>query len=187
MSAARLGRLFASALGAGVLALVVACSSASTALPGKPAGRAAPDATATARAQAVTRALTAYNGYLNSYVRASRTADWKATEIDAYVADPLRSQIHQALFADRQQGVVMVGKPAWHPVVTEVEVATEPYVVMLRDCFDTTNWRPIVQATGKSALAPGQLTRYVATAKAELYADGSWYIQQVTSDRSTRC
>lgn len=138
--------------------------------------------------QATTKlALAAYNGYLDSWVTASAKADWTNKKVDQFTADPLRTQIHLALRTYANGGVVFKGKPVSNPKITAVSLNTTPQWIMLADCLDASNWKPVLKTSGQSALAPGQLSKYLVTAKAVAYPDGKWYLQQVTAERNTPC
>jgi hypothetical protein len=138
-------------------------------------------------AHATKLALDAYNGYMSAYVAAATTADWRDTAVDQFTADPFRAQLHTALHGFANAGVVFTGKPTYHPQVHSVSMDTDPEWILLVDCLDISGWKAVFRSGGKTANAPNQLTRYRVTAKVVLYPDGTWYLQQVDTQRTTPC
>jgi hypothetical protein len=84
-----------------------------------------------------------------------------------------------------EAGIVVTGKPILSPEVTAVSLGSSP-VVTITDCVDTRGWTPVYKATGKSAAAPNQPRRVLATALVRRYGDG-WVITELTTDRSRAC
>ena len=142
---------------------------------------ASPDATAVA----IEEALAAYRGFREAQVVAERAADPSHEELERYAGDQALADERVNLVQMANAGVVMTGEPTFNPEVTSVDLGETP-TVAITDCIDTTGWTPIYEETGKSAVAPGQPARVLATALARPYED-RWLITEVTTDRSQSC
>jgi hypothetical protein len=154
-----------------------------------PGPSASPTSSADEQQQAKQRALAAYNGYRDAYVSAA--ADPNPTsakpELAKFTADPLLNSLVNTLALDLGSGIVNQGHPVWKADPTAVNVATRPYSVTLRDCFDSADWTPVYKATGKSAAVAGQAKKYTVTAKAVQFDDGAWRITEAQADRNQPC
>ena len=131
-------------------------------------------------------ALTAYNGYLAAYVTAARTADWNATSIDKYTADPLRQQAKVALHDLLDAHHVMHGQPSSHPVVTALNTAASPATVLVADCVDMTHWIEVQKATGKPVSAGSGGHEAVSVVVVD-YPGHGWLVQQSKQAAVPRC
>lgn len=140
-----------------------------------------PDASAAAREAA----LAAYRGFRRAQVAAEATADARNPELAKYAGDKALAQERANLLQLAEAGIVVTGKPIFSPEVTAVSLGSSP-VVTITDCVDTQGWTPVYKATGKSAAAPNQPRRILATALARPYGDG-WIITELTTDRSRTC
>ncbi len=173
---------------AGLLAslIVTGCSSGrSASRPPSTTPRPTPSATSEAAADAGTGALAAYRGFRRAQVAAEAIANAHSTELAKYAGDKALAQERANLLQLAQAGIVVKGQPVLQPVVAAVALGAAP-VVTITDCVDTSAWRPIYKATGKSAAAPGQPSRVLATALARPYGHG-WLIEELTTDRSRSC
>jgi hypothetical protein len=85
----------------------------------------------------------------------------------------------------RRNGVEMRGEPVHETSVVSVTAGARPEVA-ISDCLDSTDWRPVVVATGESALAPGQSPRVVVESVATTF-DGRWVIKTSTAFRDRSC
>lgn len=181
---------------AGLVAAIVAVTGCNGTRPadevtpstGAAASSAAPAPTVDSKEQQAREAvLAAYNGYREAYVAAAAAPDPDKTDLPKYVADPLLSQLKFELRRNREDGLVMKGRPRWNPRVTTINVTNRPFNAQVQDCFDNANVDVVDKATGRSVLASGQTTRYVVTAEAVLYDDGRWLIRQATANRERTC
>jgi hypothetical protein len=85
-----------------------------------------------------------------------------------------------------QNNVVMTGQPAYSIRAVTVDLSAVPHTASVTLCFDNKDWTPIDKTTRKSVAAPGQLQRYVSTAR--LRTVGSrWVVIDGTADRERRC
>lgn len=146
-------------------------------------------ATATSTADATTAAtqaaLEAYRGFRRAQVAAEAIADARHPDLSKYAGDKALAQERANLLQLAQAGIVVTGQPVFSPEVTDMSLAVAP-VVSITDCVDTSGWTPVYKDTGKSAAAPGQPARVLATAVARPYGDG-WLITDLTTDRSRSC
>lgn len=124
--------------------------------------------------------LAAYNGYLEAYVKASATADYRTKELATYVGEPLLGQLLNNLFNMSRSGVHNEGRPSWSPTVTELRLDAGEAVI--QDCFDSTNWN----AVGGKAQPTAQAKRYPVVVKAKRVS-GKWYVYESTAQRSSTC
>jgi hypothetical protein len=79
----------------------------------------------------------------------------------------------------------MRGEPVHNTSAVSVTVGAQPEVA-ITDCLDSTDWLPVVVATGESALAPGQSPRVVVESVATVF-DGRWVIKTSTAFRDRSC
>ena len=92
------------------------------------------------------------------------------------------SDMNAAVLLFRQQGIELRGEPVLSPDVTEIATRKASIV----DCVDSTNWKPVYAATGKSALAPGQAARTVMNASLTKTGD-TWQVVTATVERDRTC
>ena len=142
---------------------------------------ASPDAT-TAAGEA---ALAAYRGFRRAQIAAEAVANARHPDLAKYAGDKALAQERANLFQLEQAGIVVTGQPILAPEVTAVSLGASPRVT-ITDCVDTSGWTPIYKNTGKSAAAPNQPSRVLATALARPYGQG-WIIVELTTDRSRPC
>ena len=152
----------------------------------KPTARKTPTPTVSATpasdALAAAAALAAYRGFRKAQVAAEAVANAHSADLAKYAGDKALAQERANLLQLARAGIVVRGAPLLDPRVS----SASPTVVTITDCVDTTHWQPVYKATGKSAAAPNQPTRVLATALARPYAD-RWLIQELTTDRSRPC
>lgn len=176
------------ALGRRALAIALAGVALAACSDGKPEAHRtvtpSPSASPTEDPQALATAgaLAAYRGFRKAQVAAEAVANAHNADLAKYAGDKALAQERSNLLQLAKAGIVVRGAPKLDPRVSSAS-ATE---VTITDCVDTTDWQPVYKATGKSAAAPGQSTRVLATALARPYAD-RWLIQELTTDRSRPC
>jgi hypothetical protein len=140
-----------------------------------------------ARTAAERKATAAYNGYWESYVAAAAKGDSTSAEFVKYVADPLLTELRIAIKQAVDMGISYKGRPTWTPRVSAVNLAKQPYTATIEDCFDSAKWEAVYTKTGKSAVAPGQATRYVITSTVKLFDQKGWLLTDSRADRSRTC
>jgi hypothetical protein len=133
-----------------------------------------------AEANARREILATYNGYLEAYIKASATADYRTKELATYVGEPLLGQLLNNLFNMSRSGVRNEGRPTWNPTVTELRLDSGEAVI--QDCFDSTNWN----AVGGKAQPTPQAKKYPVVVKAKRVND-KWYVYESTAQRSSTC
>lgn len=104
----------------------------------------------------------------------------RANAIDKALSDALAT-----VLLLRRNGVEMRGEPVHETSVVSVTAGARPEVA-ITDCLDSTDWLPVVVATGESALAPGQSPRVVVESVATIF-DGRWVIKTSTAYRDRSC
>ena len=127
-------------------------------------------------------ALTAYRSFRRAQVAAEAVANARDTTLARYAGDKALAQERSNLLQLARAGIVVRGAPVLHPVVGNAS----PQAVTITDCVDTARWQPVYKATGRSAAAPGQPTKVLATALARPYGKG-WLIVELTTERSRSC
>lgn len=140
-----------------------------------------PDATAVAAVQV----RKAYLDFQYAVAEAQRTANAHSRKLERFGADAALAQARGFLLDLAHSGIVFRGAPVFDPVVTRVQIDTQR-TGWVRDCIDSTNWKPVFKATGKSAQAPGQHAR--VPAEASVWWNGQrWVVRTLTVDRSQTC
>ena len=158
-------------------------SSASSSTGANPIPTATPSPDATDAAGEL--ALDAYRGFRQAQVEAEAAADPHNAELARYAGDEALAQERSNLLQLNQAGIVVTGMPILSPEVVAVALESSP-LVTITDCVDTRGWTPVYKATGRSAAAPNQPIRVLATALARPYGEG-WVITELTTDRSRPC
>jgi hypothetical protein len=136
---------------------------------------------------ASTRAIAAYNGYWDTFVKAAANPAAPTPDLATYVADPLLTELRLTLRQIRDQGIVYKGRPTSSPRATSSNTTTAPFSVAIEDCFDSTDWVPVYSANGQSAAAPGQASRYVITSTMKLFDANGWLVVETAADRGRAC
>ena len=172
----------------GVLA-VSSCSGSSQPPSSLPSSSPTPSQSATpspdASAVAGSAALEAYRGFRRAQVAAEASANAHNPDLAKYAGDKALAQERANLLQLDRGGIVVTGQPILKPKVTAVALGGAP-IVTIKDCVDTSRWTPIYKATRKSAAAPNQPSRVLATALARPYGKG-WIITELTTERSRPC
>ena len=176
-----------------VASLLCACSSgqAGPAVPTNTgSGSAGPTSASSSPSPGVTdsslnQALDAYQQYwaaqVSSQARPSRPQD---ASLAQYAQGQALAGAQSTLLIFRQNGVAMTGRPVLHPTATKT--VGQPDVITISDCVDSSNWKPVYVATGKSALAPGQAVRVVVESTV-VKASGRWVVATSNAQRDRSC
>jgi hypothetical protein len=139
-------------------------------------------------AAASAQILAAYNGYQLAFQAAGKVPDPQNADLSRYVGDPLLSQVRQDLTLLKVNGLVRKGAPKTHPEITELQLGATPPVGVIRDCYDVSGVHVVNRATGRSADAPRQATRYVVTSQAKYFGgQRGWLIVTSDADRNRPC
>jgi len=122
--------------------------------------------------------------HLVAVAGANPAKDW-TSEISAVANAVAKSQLVEALTQIAARGQRTAGSAQISPVVT----GTEPSLVIIQDCVDTSN-ADFLDSDGKSIKAPdaaGTYYRHAATAQVVQVQDGGWRVAVASDDWSTRC
>lgn len=166
-----------------VLSALAGCDSDPEPGPSAPGISVVPTASTTVDAaeDAARRAiLAAYNGYVEAYIKASATADYRTKELATYVGEPLLGQLFNNLFTMSRSGVHNEGRPIWSPTVTELRLDSGEAVI--QDCFDSTSWNTV----GGKVPPTTQAKKYPIVVKAKR-VNGRWFVYESTAQRSSTC
>lgn len=179
---------------AGILLALVTISGCTDARPDDaapttPASSTAPTTPGpTADPQAAVKAdvLAAYRGFWTAANAAERRPNRAPDALRRYASDKALAGALATVALYRQQGIVVRGQPVHDPDVVNLSLGTDPATALIRDCVDLTGVEAIYRETGKSALAPNQSRRHVATATTAM-VNGQWVVREVAADRTTAC
>jgi hypothetical protein len=75
-----------------------------------------------------------------AWVAAGTTSDPNHPDLARYASDQALQSIVRALTINRDKGWVSKGEPVIAPRVESASPPTNPTVVRIRDCIDTSNW-----------------------------------------------
>jgi hypothetical protein len=130
-------------------------------------------------------ALASYRGYWQAQARSqANPAKPQDPNLAKYATGSALAGAQSTLLTFRQSGIAMKGAPSLDPRVTSVDNAIRN--VSITDCVDTSNWKPIYIANGKSALAPGQPLRVVVDSVVTA-SRGSWAVSTSVVHRDQSC
>ena len=177
-----------------VLLAVITVAGCTDARPnaGPPASSEAPTSTTPSssapdlRASATANVLAAYGGFTDAASRAERHPKRAPSELQEYATDKALANVLATIALYRQQGISVQGQAKHDPEVVALTLNGDPATATIRDCIDLTDVTAIYRETGKSALAPNQSQRHVATAEAVMVND-RWMVRDVAADRTRPC
>lgn len=130
-------------------------------------------------------ALASYRGYWEAQARSqANPARPQDPNLAKYATGSALAGAQSTLLTFRQSGIAMKGAPSLDPRVTSVDKAV--HTVSITDCVDSSNWKPIYVASGKSALAPGQPLRVVVDSLVTA-TRGSWEVSTSVVHRDQTC
>lgn len=165
------------------VALAACTSSGSTSPTPSPTSTTATVSATPTADPAAEQVLTSYRAYWAARVEAqAKPTERLPKDLTRYGTGTAVSDVRATVLLFRQQGIELHGKPTLTPKVTAAEEAT----ATISDCVDSTNWKPVYAATGKSALAAGQPKRVVMSATATKTGD-RWLIKSAMVDRDRTC
>jgi hypothetical protein len=102
-----------------------------------------------------------------------------------HAVDKALADAQATIFLFRKNGIEMRGHPTHEVEVTSLTLS-DPPTASITDCLDSTKWRPVYAATGKSARAPGQSPRVIVESMATVY-NGRWVISRSVAHRDRSC
>ena len=172
----------------GMVALMLTgCGTSGAGPAAKPPGAPVPTRSSSVPSAVVKQqVLAAYQGMFDAEVKALNTDTLAGSQLEAYAFDKQLANIKGAVFQDIESNVVMTGRPAYTVQSIAVDTAATPHTATVTLCFDNKNWTPIDKTTRKSVSSPGQVQRYVSTAR--LRTVGSrWVVIGGTTNRGRQC
>jgi hypothetical protein len=129
------------ALALGLAAIVAAGSGCQQgATPDVASPSSTPAARSSAASPARDEALIAYRGMWSSFVEAAKTSNPDAPDLRLYASDNALTLIVNALYVNREQGVVILGDVALDPTVVAAEPESETTAVTILDCVNSESW-----------------------------------------------
>ncbi|MFZ3573760.1 hypothetical protein [Streptomyces sp. BH034] len=129
-------------------------------------------------------ALTVWKSMRKEETKAAAIGYADKTNLSHYSYDKALAQTKRALFDYRQQGVGFKGAPTSTVKATSVDSAGK--TVDVRECMDTTHWKPILKDSGKDISASGQPQRYVITGVVKDLGE-RWMVQNYTLHKDKSC
>jgi hypothetical protein len=120
------------------------------------------------------------------FATAGHTSDWQAPALSVHATAYALQVIEKSLYTDQQNGLITKGAPVDHPAVKSVSPTSDPTVVVISDCGDSSSTQKYIAKTGQ--LAPGGVGgRQAITAEVRKQADGSWKVDQFAVDGVGSC
>lgn len=115
---------------------------------------------------------------------AARTADYRSPGLAQHAAGAALSQLVRGLYAYRQQGLVIKGRPVTHPTVTALSPTGDPTRATVSDCFDDTGWLVYRASGGLKNNIPGG-HRHVAATLQDF--GGTWKVTRLDTGVEGSC
>jgi hypothetical protein len=117
-------------------------------------------------------------------VIAARAADYQDPTLSLYASGAALSTLVQGLYSYRQQGLVIMGTPVTHPIVTSLTPSADPTQANVSDCFDDTHWLAYKTTGGLENNVPGG-HRQVSAVVTDI--DGTWKVTQLDTGAEGSC
>ncbi|WP_240929377.1 hypothetical protein [Streptomyces coryli] len=180
-------RAAAAAVCAGLL-LAAGCSSGDNSDSDKPKASPKPSATVDAKEAAAKRKVQeVYEGMRREQRKTYLKATIVGTDLRKYTYDKALGNIKQELFRMQQAGVVYKGEAKSTVKVLAVDLEADPQKAMVDECYDTSNWKPVLKKTGKDVSNDEQHRRYHVTGTVETVGKGNWMVTDYEPDRGRPC
>lgn len=173
-----------------LVAGLAACGGGKKPNDGPPAIGPSPTSTLSpAQADAASKALAAYNGYIATLNSAAQTGTDHEAELRKYIGDPLLADTLYFLSQMRKAGLIQSGEPSYAPRLEEINVDKPFKNVIITDCVDSTNMTLVYKASGSPApvVSPSASPRLKVSVEAVLYDDGRWLIRKSTPVEGATC
>lgn len=130
-------------------------------------------------------AVAAYVGMWQAMADAATTSDWKSPKLAQYAVEPALGVITRSLYTDHINGVISKGNPVTNPTVSSVDLGSNPALVKISDCADTSNTSKVKSNGEPYSDSPGG-HRHV-TADVAKQADGSWKVTRFNVEAVGSC
>lgn len=137
-------------------------------------------------ADAQTKALAAYKGYLLAYAEASQAADPDDPNLATYLADPLLSLTRHNIRTLKDNGEVQMGAQTATVVSSKADLAGTTPTVTIHACLDYSALKLVYQANHSPV--PNSVlktTRVPAVATVAKYATGQWLVNDTKKGSNT--
>jgi hypothetical protein len=121
----------------------------------------------------------------SDFTTAGHTSDWQSPLLSQHATAYALQVLEKSLYTDHQNGVITKGAPVDRPRVKSVSPATDPTVVLISDCGDSSQTRKYVEKTDQPTGSPGG--RQAITAEVRKQPDGSWKVDQFAVEGVGTC
>jgi hypothetical protein len=137
-------------------------------------------------ADAQTKALAAYKGYLIAYASASQAANPDDPNLASYLADPLLSLTRHNIRILKDKGEVQIGAQTAMIVRSQADLAAFPPTVTIHACLDYSALKLVYEAS-RSPVPNSALkrTRVSAVVTVANYATGQWLVNDTKQGSDT--
>jgi hypothetical protein len=131
-------------------------------------------------------ATLAYLAMWRDFATAGHTSNWQSPLLAQHATAYALQVMQKSLYTDHQNGVITRGAPVDHPRVKSVSPGTDPTVVMIADCGNSSQWRKYEAKTDQPAPgSPGG--RQAITAEVRRQPNGSWKVDQFAVEGVGSC
>jgi hypothetical protein len=137
-------------------------------------------------ADAQTKALAAFKGYLLAYASASQAANPDDPNLAAYLAEPLLSLTRHNIRTLKDKGEVQLGAQTATVLRSQADLAATPPTVTIRACLDYGALKLVYEAS-RSPVPNSALktTRVPAVVTVASYATGQWLVNDTKQGSGT--
>ncbi|MFJ9695227.1 hypothetical protein [Kitasatospora sp. NPDC101183] len=131
-------------------------------------------------------ALSTYQDWWKAQADAFGSADSDGIALEAFSSGRALTDTLVGLRQLHAAKLVMTGAPRNSPVVTAVDLKSDPPTAVIEDCVDVSGWQR-VDAASKAVREPsGALRRYVATASLRRFQE-HWLIYDFKREAGRTC
>ncbi len=134
--------------------------------------------------QAEQDALAAYRGMWADWVAVAETSDYQNPRLAQYASGRALSVIYQAVYLNKNKGLVSRGEPVLSPKITAATPGVDPDRITIVDCVDTAHWL--------NYRADGQLENDVPGGRRSIQAlllprNGTWKVDDLVVQAKGTC
>ena len=139
-------------------------------------------------AEATTKAVAAYQGYVAAYARAANTANVNDPNLPHYIGGGLLSLSQHNLRLLGEHEAIELGTPTATVLSTKVKLAAKPPTVTISACVDYSSYQ-LVYKSNQSPVPNSALKvkKYTTTATVQLYTGGLWLVSADDPHRDAPC
>jgi hypothetical protein len=117
-------------------------------------------------------------------VSAAATTDYQDPILAEHASGTALSTLVQGLYSDRQQGIVIMGKPITHATIISLTPAADPTQANVSDCFDDSRWLAYKATGGLANNVPGG-HRQVSAVVSDIA--GTWKVTELATGAEGSC